>query len=1027
MADLYAPSTAFFNKPSNASIAQLVSTCDVIWSGYNQQFDPIHYWSSLTGAGFNQAKLGWYGKFDNGHDPDAIYRPGSPESDSVPNKNTIAWEEVGDMLAASADELAADSSDWPLLYNVTDATKNPPYGWVENDPVISQSGNVNRYIHMDIGKLSYRLHFKARVEARLAELPAGTRPKFLWLDNGRDNPFFTGTTMVPTKQYPEADGSGWFAISLDWVRWLILNVCVPNGLGLAINYQTTGSALARFDQFIDVMALLNNYGLEARVFVEFFTLTSSGNLQTTLNLWKMSYLKMKKAEGRGVICDCCVQVPGDKADADDAAWLARIELAFATWLLGMGSRSTIRYSQDNTSPGYGHYGRPPVLSRYRKLGQPTDAAFEDGSASIIRRNFANGYARVNYTTPTAPTYTISVGVGDPAKIPLVTQTEPPNGWKVGVDDHYRIWAKAMDGGTLAYTLVSGSLPTGKTLNASTGWITGAPTATGSGSATIRTTETGGSATGGYVETSFSWSVAPGDPVPTPGLILALAYGSAVDITLANGDVFKAANAAILTAGTIAANATGVLNGDSDTTTAAGLTLGPGVPDHYTTALFNNGINNSTNPGAVVTITGITAPKSRVQVGILTGSTPAGRIIEVFLNGVSAGTIDFNSYGTVNYCYVVEYQDINTSSGTLTIEVRRASGASVSSRVMNARVIGNRAPVIATISPKPLIIGAGAVTMPITITNPDSTVDPTVTLQSVSPSLPGDWTAVINDTGTGTANLVVTPGATGQQTYSFTIRAADGTNYSEQVVNLNTFSTPTIAAVADFSMKAGQTSVKTVTATSPSGTPALSMTLRSSGDEDDAWLDRFVTLTSVNGYVYTATFHPEIDQTGVHELYFTFTDEDGNQATEYVTVTVTAQIVIEDVKLTATGSSVGASITITANQFTRVDVYVEDDHVLTALAITEVDGFSAVQLLGGTVPQIAGWINFAPGDADIGTYNAVITITNSDDDTDTYDLEVIVEAEADPPDPVNRKRFDLAGVNFKRTPPKRPRLPRIRGT
>jgi hypothetical protein len=1011
MANLYVKTSVFFGKPSTSTNAQIAAQAHVSFSGRNQQVD-LGYWSALIANGMDRERVGFYGKFDNGDDPEAVFRPGTSTT-NVPRRNSIAFEEIGDMQDVADNVLAADSEDWVLRFLNSNPSHNPPY--LAGDPVFSQSANVNPYIHMDTAIASYRDHFLERFLLYWEALDPADRPGFIWLDNGRTEPYFTGTSMIQTEQYPEADGSGWWTAAKAWTAWLIDNLCIPYNVGLAINLQSAGSSLVRFTEMMDVLAKLPQNGLDARVFIEFFALTSAGNKETTLNLWKKSYLKMKIAEGRGVACDCCVQIQGSVMDANsDAVEMDKAALAFATWLLGMGSQSTLRYSKDNVSPGYGYFSRPPIFNTYASIRQPIGAAYENGSAAIIRRDFVDGgYVEVDYTTPAAPTWEISPGVGS-SKKPLVTQAEPPVGWTAGIDDTFRIFAEAQDGGALTYSLQSGTLPAGKTLNASTGYITGDPDSSGSGTATIRVSEAGG----GTVDTTFTWSVAPGDPVPTPGMIIGINYGEALPaLTLVNGDVFEAANAAILTADT-GNGFSSTINGATDTENLATLTLDASVPDHWTTAMFVRGLNDATNPGAVITKTGITADKVTVRVGINTGGTPAGRIVEMLFNGVAHATlINFESplgvAGALNTCYVIEYPDIDTSSGSLSIQARRHATATVSSRIHVAQVIGNQPPVWDAIGNKSITIGGSDLVVDLAATDPE---DNPITLSFVSatPAFPGDWDAVIDDNTDGTGTLTITPGASGLSSYTVTVRASDGDLTADEDFVLNVFSLPTIAPIADFEVKAGAIANKTLVVTSPSATPAFTMVLTVAG-QVQGWVDRFVRISTEDGFTYSLNFNPQVDQQGVHTVTVVWTDENGNQATEEFVVTVTGLIAITDVQRNSTGNSVAGAITIYTNEFTRLNVYVDDNRQLTGLTIAgdDLELFTGAQLLGGITPSIAGTITLAPATADVGVYNAVITVTNEDTDTDTYALEVTVEEEPNPPDEEvrNNKRFTLLDVKI----------------
>lgn len=676
MANLSIKTSAFFNKPGSglSSIAQLAANSDIIFSGRNQQVD-IDYWSDLQDAGFdNNTNLGWYFKSDNGPDPEAIYRPGSPSASAQPPRNSIAFEELGDMDKVLNNILAPDSSTWPLRFLNSNPSHNPPYS--AGDAVFSQSSNVNPFIHMDTSVQSYRDHFKQRFETYFYGLAVEDRPGFLWGDNGRDNPMFTGTVIIPTEQYPLADGSDWFAANLDWIQWLIDNVCIPNGVGLCINYQTTGSAITRFKQYIDVMSTLVDAGLQARTFIEFFASTSSGAYEGTLNLWKKSIEKMAYAESRGVITDCCVQLQGDLVQNESNSSInERARFTLASFLLAMGSRSTLRYSDDDNvnGVGYGYFNIPPLFAEYASIRQPTGPYYSP-STGVYRRNFVDGgYVIVDYSVPSAPTYQIVPGVGSTKK-PLVTQWATDLTGMVTESKLWKVFAEAQDGGVLSYALQSGSLPTGKTLNSSTGELTGTYSAAGTFSGVIRVSETGG----GFADVPYTFTIQPAPPVPTDNYLVGINFGGTQQ-TMANGDVFEAATAAIMGSGTEVGYA-GILNGATDGSSAAGITRHASVPTHWTDAMFKDWLNDTTNDGPVVTIS--TSLHCDIRVGFLSGSTPAGRIVDILINGsgTPAATVNFADFAA-NVAFVVTIEDVAPSGGEITVKFNRNASATVSSRVM----------------------------------------------------------------------------------------------------------------------------------------------------------------------------------------------------------------------------------------------------------------------------------------------------------------------------------------------------------
>jgi hypothetical protein len=657
----------FFNKPSSglSTNAQIAANAYVVFAGRNQQVD-ISYWTNLVAAGLDRQKIGWYGKADNfwAVDQDILDPPGTPCSNNQPNRNSIVGEEICDQANARDDVLAADSSDW-MLRKLSDGSI-----------VLSQSANVNKYVHCDIGLASYRNQFKTRFESYFNALDPDDRPGFIWLDNGRDNPYFTGTSLIRTQQYPSVDGSDWFAAFLDWLDWLIDNVCVPNGVGLAVNVQTTGSAITRWKEYIDVMARLVDVNLMARTFIEFYASTSSGDYEGTLNLWLKSPLKMQYAESRGVAVDCCIQLQGDLVQSESNATInAKARFTLASWLLACGSRSTIRYSDDDNSNGvgYGYFNVPPLLTTYASIRQPVGAMYSTGTG-IYRRDFVDGgYVICNYSNPSAPTYDIVFGVGSTKK-PLASFLGTDMTAAVNDTQVWQVFAEAQDGGTLSYAVQTGALPPGRTINASTGRVSGTYTTQGTYSGTIRVSESGG---GGFVDIPFTEEVDPAPPVPTANYVIGINYGGTQQ-TMSNGDVFENGTAATFGTGT-GVGFTCTQNGATDGSSASAISRDASVPTHWTDAMFLDWLNDTTNPPPIVVVT--EALNCDIRIGFNSGTTPAGRVVDVYINNVFQETINFATIVATETAFVRMYSNIAPSGGTFTIEARRNAGATVSSRIM----------------------------------------------------------------------------------------------------------------------------------------------------------------------------------------------------------------------------------------------------------------------------------------------------------------------------------------------------------
>lgn len=864
MANLRFKTSAFFNKPSQGlnTNAQIAANADIVFSGRNQQED-ISYWTNLVNAGLSRSKLCWYGKFDNGWngDGDAQDAPGTPCTGNQPNRNSIAFEETCDQQKMRDNILAVDSETWRLR-KLSDGSI-----------VTSQSANVNAYVHCDFSKATYRAHFKTRFEGYFNALDPDDRPSIIWLDNGRDNPYFTGTSMVQTEQYPAADGSDWFAASLEWIEWLIANVCIPNSVGLAINFQTTGSAIERFKEYIDVMATLVDANLPARTFIEFYASTSNGNYEGTLNLWLKSPLKMAYAESRGVAVDCCVQLQGNLVqDESNSTINQKVRFTLASYLLAFGSRSTLRYSDDDNvnNVGYGYFNIPPVFAQYANMRQPIGAMYSTGTG-IYRRDFVDGgYVICNYSNPSSPTYQLVPGVGSTKK-PLATFLGTDMTAAVNDTQVWQVFAEAQDGGTLSYAVQTGSLPTGRSINASTGRVSGTYSAQGTFSGTIRVSESGG---GGFVDIPFTEVVDPAPPVPTPNFF-GLNYGGG-QLAMANGDVFEACATGSTPVGYSIA-----LNGSTDGTTAVTPTLDASVPTGWTAALFMDWLNNAAGDGDVVTRA--TALNCDIQVGFNSGGTPAGRVVQMKFNGVPVGApVDFNAYAA-NTAFVVTYPNIAPVGGNITIEGTIAG--SVSSRIMVVGMTG-----IPPVIDPPVLdpIGNKSVNENANLNfTVNATADTGIaildadTLSGVSPFDIGA-SFIDNEDGSGTFDWTPTYAQSGS--YQVTFSATDPTDATKITtetitITVNHVNVPPVwSPIGNITMEAGTIMNIPISATDPDGD-----TLTLSLADEPTW----ATLISTgNGTATLNLAPPGNDDVGTYPAVTAIASDGTENVPEFFDITVT---------------------------------------------------------------------------------------------------------------------------------------------
>jgi hypothetical protein len=490
----------FGPKPSNTSVAEVAQKASIVFAGWNTQ-DDNNFWDALIDAGFDPKRIMHYGKMDNGDDPDAVYRSGSPSSTAPqPKRNNIGWEQPGDMQNIKNKVFAPDSDQWPLFYLNTDSAR----GHVAGEAVTSQSTYVNPFIHMDMDITSLQDHYIARFLERYLSRPAARRVGGVWWDNGNDHPVFVSTTIVLTTKYPQTDGRAWFNGIKRWVNRFIDDVCIPYGVKLCINVQSTGTSIARWKELARTLARYPGN----RLWVEFFSMKSGGELFGTVNELKRNLEKLVYASALGLNVDCCVQLDGDLVHREvDATVNAKAKFALACYLLGMANDSTLRYSEDRapSGNGYNYFSVPPIMTRYASLGHPTEGMRWVSNTVAERPFVGGGLVRIDYTTPSSPIVDIIPGNAT-QNVPLLT-AQIDRAYIVG--DTIEIPIRA-EGNSLTYSLTSTpALPNGVTINAQTGVISGVPTLDGWTKVRHMVTATATDSGGNAASTTFALDIYPG--------------------------------------------------------------------------------------------------------------------------------------------------------------------------------------------------------------------------------------------------------------------------------------------------------------------------------------------------------------------------------------------------------------------------------------------------------------------------------------------------------------------------------------
>ena len=300
-----------------------------------------------------------------------------------------------------------------------------------------------------------------------------------------------------------------------------------------------------------------------------------------------------------------------------------------------------------------------------------------------------------------------VASGATVGAPSVTTSALPNGTQ---NTAYNATVTATGGTTpYAWSIVSGTLPVGLSLTASTGAISGTPTGTGASSFTVQVTDANAqTATKGL---SITIASAAGPPSVTtsalPNGTQNTAYNATVTATGGTTPYAWSILSGTLPVGLSLAASTGAISGtptvtggstftvqvsDANAQTATkglSITIAPAaVAPSVTTSALPGGTQNIAY-SATVTATGGTTPYTW---SIVSGSLPVGLNL-----AASTGAISGTPTGTGTSPFTVQVTDANAQTGTkmLSIAIAAAAGPGISLVQSNATQ-GSGVPSLSTV-------------------------------------------------------------------------------------------------------------------------------------------------------------------------------------------------------------------------------------------------------------------------------------------------------------------------------------------
>jgi len=176
----------------------------------------------------------------------------------------------------------------------------------------------------------------------------------------------------------------------------------------------------------------------------------------------------------------------------------------------------------------------------------------------------------NTVTPDAVTGTLTVTVTPALVAPVFTAATPPTSAVVGTPYTYTFTATGYP--APEFTVTSGALPGGLTLNSTTGVVSGTPTTVGSATFTLTATNSAGTDSQDYTVAAAAAAVAPSITTDTlPAATVGTPYSATVTTT-GTGPITFTVSSGALPGGLVLGSSTGVVSGTPTSAGSAAFTL-----------------------------------------------------------------------------------------------------------------------------------------------------------------------------------------------------------------------------------------------------------------------------------------------------------------------------------------------------------------------------------------------------------------------------------------------------------------------